>query len=66
MQEHIYNHLWLVDSKWEYKESATDWELRLTEHLRAACPDTTEGARLDIGYRTTAGRYIVIELKNQA
>lgn len=63
VQEHIYNHLWLVDSKWEYKESATDWELRLTEHLRAACPDTTEGARLDIGYRTTAGRYIVIELK---
>lgn len=63
VQEHIYNHLWLVDSKWEYKESATDWELRLTAHLRAACPDTTEGARLDIGYRTTAGRYIVIELK---
>ncbi|MDF5936957.1 hypothetical protein P4126_31025 [Pseudomonas aeruginosa] len=49
VQEHIYNHLWLVDSKWEYKESATDWELRLTEHLRAACPDTTERARLDIG-----------------
>jgi hypothetical protein len=63
VQEHIYNHLWLVDSKWEYKENPTDWELRLTAHLKAVCPDTTEGARLDIGYRTTAGRYIVIELK---
>ncbi|MCO2282906.1 ATP-binding protein [Pseudomonas paraeruginosa] len=63
VQEHIYNHLWLVDSKWEYKENPTDWELRLTAHLKTACPDTTEGARLDIGYRTTAGRYIVIELK---
>jgi len=63
VQEHIYNHLWLVDSKWEYKESPTDWEMRLTDYLKAACPDTTEGARLDIGYRTTAGRYIIIELK---
>lgn len=63
VQKHIYNHLWLVDSKWEYKENPTDWELRLTDHLRAACPDTTEGARLDIGYRTAAGRYIIIELK---
>jgi len=63
VQEHIYNHLWLVDSRWEHKAHETDWEKTLTEHLKAVCPDTSEGARLDIGYRTTAGRYIVIELK---
>ena len=63
VQEHIYNHLWLVDSKWEYKEFPTDWEKTLTDYLKQACPDSEEGARLDIGYRTTAGRYIIIELK---
>lgn len=39
VQEHIYNHLWLVDSKWEYKENPTYWELRVTAHLKTACPD---------------------------
>lgn len=63
VQDHIYNHLWLVDSSWEYKDNPTDFELKLTEHLKKACPDTEEGARLDIGYRTTAGKYIVLELK---
>ena len=63
VQEHIYKHLWLLDSKWEHKEHETDWEKTLTSHLKAACPDSDDGARLDIGYRTTAGRYIVIELK---
>ncbi len=63
VQEHIYEHLWLVDSSWEYKDEPTDFELKLSEYLKQECPDTTEGARLDIGYRTTAGKYIVIELK---
>jgi len=63
VQEHIYSHLWLVDSSWGYTDEPTDYELRLTEHLRKACPDSTEGARLDIGYRNAAGRYVVIELK---
>jgi hypothetical protein len=63
VQDHIYSHLWLVDSSWGYTDEATDYELRLTEHLRKACPDSKEGARLDIGYRNAAGRYVVIELK---
>jgi hypothetical protein len=63
VQEHIYNHLWLVDPSWEHKENETDFEWTLSEYLKRACPDTEDGARLDIGYRTTNGRYIVIELK---
>ncbi|MFH6597385.1 ATP-binding protein [Ectopseudomonas khazarica] len=63
VQKHIYEHLWLVDSSWEYKQEPTDFELRLSKYLKAECPDNEEGARLDIGYRTTAGRYIVLELK---
>lgn len=63
VQDHIYEHLWLVDSSWEYKQQPTDFELRLSEYLKQECPDSEEGARLDIGYRTTAGRYVVLELK---
>lgn len=63
VQDHIYEHLWLVDSSWEYKQEPTDFELRLSEYLKKECPDSEEGARLDIGYRTTAGRYVVLELK---
>lgn len=63
VQEHIYSHLWLVDPSWEHKDEPTDFELTLSDYLKAECPDTEEGARLDIGYRTTAGKYIVVELK---
>ncbi|MCW8918552.1 MAG: ATP-binding protein [Gammaproteobacteria bacterium] len=62
VQDHIYEHLWLVDPSWEHKRE-TDYERTLTEHLKSACPDSEEGARIDIGYRTTSGRYIIIELK---
>lgn len=63
VQDHIYSHLWLVDTAWEFKQSETEYEKRLSEYLKKACPDTDEGARFDIGYRTTSGRYVVLELK---
>jgi hypothetical protein len=63
VQDHIYKHLWLIDPTWGHKPGTTEEEKTLTTYLKRACPDTTEGARFDIGYQTTAGRYIVIELK---
>lgn len=63
VQDHIYKHLWLLDSRWEYKEHETDYELTLTKYLKEYFPDAENGARLDIGYRTTGGRYVVVELK---
>ncbi|WP_290516374.1 ATP-binding protein [Alcanivorax sp.] len=63
VQEHIYKHLWLIDPSWDHVETSKAIESTVTEYLRKACPDTTEGARFDIGYKTTAGRYLVIELK---
>ncbi|MGG5283849.1 BbrUII/HgiDII family restriction enzyme [Pseudomonas viridiflava] len=63
VQEHIYKHLWLVDPSWGYKENPTEYELTLTEHLKKICPDSSNGARLDIAYTSTANRFIVIELK---
>lgn len=35
----------------------------MTAELKRACPDATTGARLDIAYRTSAGRHVIIELK---
>lgn len=63
VQDHIYENLWLVDSRWEYKQYATQYEKTLTSYLRNAVPDTKEGARFDIGYRNTSGRFVVMELK---
>ncbi len=63
VQDHIYKNLWLVDSRWEYKQYETHTEKTLTKYLREVVPDTDEGARFDIGYRNTSGRFIVMELK---
>jgi hypothetical protein len=67
LQEHLFNHLWLVDPAWE---RATLSE-RMEENLRKVEPglfaedasgEEIEG-RLDIRYATTAGKHVIIELK---
>lgn len=63
VQEHIYNNMWLVDPSLERTDEPTEIEVTLTKYLKAACPDTDEGARIDLGYRTVSGKYIVLELK---
>ncbi|WP_107328445.1 BbrUII/HgiDII family restriction enzyme [Metapseudomonas otitidis] len=63
VQEHVYKHLWLVDPSWGYKEHPTEFEFTLTKYLKEVCPDSNEGARLDIAYTSTANRFIVLELK---
>lgn len=65
VQEHIFNHLWLLDPSWERMPG--------TEHMEATVRkafDALEGkhgkdreSRLDIKYTTTAGKHVIIELK---
>ncbi len=62
-QDYLFDHLWLLDPSWDRVSGTELMEVRLTEELRRACPDNEEGARLDIAYRTTAGRHVIIELK---
>lgn len=62
-QNYLFNHLWLLDPAWDRVQGSEQMEVRLSAELARACPDTEEGARLDIAYRTTAGRHVVIELK---
>ena len=66
IREHIYKHLWLLDSSWERVKGSEEAERRLTTFLRQTSetltPEQRKG-RIDIGYRTASGRHVIIELK---
>jgi len=61
-QSYLFDHLWLLDPTWDRIKGTEQIELTLTQYLKQKCPDST-GARLDIAYRNSAGRQIIIELK---
>lgn len=66
LQEHIFDHLWLLDPSWERASTDAKIESRIgTEFAKVDAKLTQEerDARLDIKYRTAAGKHIVIELK---
>lgn len=62
-QNYLFNHLWLLDPTWDRVMGSEEMERTLTAELKRACPDAKVGARLDIAYRTAAGRHVIIELK---
>jgi hypothetical protein len=62
-QEYLFNHLWLLDPTWDRVSGSEQMELRLSEELKTIAPDDGTGARLDIAYRASSGRHIIIELK---
>ncbi len=61
-QEYLFKHLWLLDPSWDRVTGGAEMELTLTKYLKGVQPDSS-GARLDITYRATSGRHIVVELK---
>ena len=61
-QQYLFDHLWLLDPGWDRVTGRAEMEKTLTEHLKKVQPDST-GARLDITYRASSGRHIVVELK---
>lgn len=64
IQEHLYEHLWLLDPAWE-RTTETFIEQKLSNELKQACPDNNSGARLDIAYKNMAGKHIIIEMKKE-
>jgi hypothetical protein len=67
LQKYIFDHLWLLHPSWE---RATSGEKRLEESvtkefdaITANLTDEEKKARIDIRYRTAAGKHIIIELK---
>lgn len=66
IQEHVFDHLWLLDSSWERASTDARMEQSVTkefEKVTASLTDEEKRARIDIRYRTAAGKHIIIELK---
>ena len=66
IQEHVFDHLWLIDPSWERAKGTQHLETKIgtflkqdTEKLRKKERD----ARIDIAYRTASGSHVIIELK---
>ena len=65
LQKYLFDHLWLLDPSWERATGTAVMETRLLES-RIVVEDLSEKeklGRVDIKYRTTAGKHIVVELK---
>ena len=65
LQEYLFDHLWLLDPSWERATGSPLIETRLTDE-GVLTSDLTEKERLgrvDIKYRTNAGKHIIVELK---
>ena len=66
IQEYLFDHLWLLDPAWERVEGTEYMEKTILKALEKEFDTLTpeeKSARLDIGYKQTAGKHIVVELK---
>lgn len=66
IQEYLFNHLWLLDPAWERVDGTDYMEktvLNALGKVYAQLSPEEQRGRLDIGYKSTAGKHIVIELK---
>ena len=67
IQDHIYNHLWLLDPSWDM---ATDTPPSLEQSITTAFDKVSDKlskeekrGRPDIRYKKTSGKHVIIELK---
>lgn len=66
LQQHIFNHLWLLDPSWERASSNFRIEQAVTNEfndINARLTSEEREGRIDIRYKTAAGKHIIIELK---
>lgn len=65
LQKYLFDHLWLLDPAWERAAGSLIMESRLTTE-GVLIEDMTEKERLgrvDLAYRTNAGKHVIVELK---
>ncbi|WP_018988582.1 BbrUII/HgiDII family restriction enzyme [Aromatoleum toluclasticum] len=65
LQKYLFDHLWLLDPAWERATGSELMESRLTKE-GVLVDNLTEKERLgrvDIAYRTNAGKHVIVELK---
>lgn len=66
IQQHIFDHLWLLDASWERATATQSMERQVATAFRevdADLSDEERRGRVDIRYRTTAGKHVIVELK---
>jgi hypothetical protein len=66
LRDYIFDHLWLLDPSWERTKGTEHAETLVTNFLRentASLKGAEKSARIDIGYRVTGGKHVIIELK---
>lgn len=65
IQKYLFDHLWLLDPAWERVEASEIMESRVKSIFDQDADDLTEeerNGRIDIGYRKTAGKHVIVEL----
>ena len=66
IQLHIYTHLWLLDPSWDMATETPTLEQSVTttfEKISDKLSDEEKRGRLDIRYKKTSGKHVIIELK---
>ncbi len=66
IQQHLFDHLWLLDASWERATATESMEQRVATAFKQAdaqLSDEEKRGRVDIRYRTTAGKHVIVELK---
>lgn len=66
IQEHIYDHLWLIDPSWERAESSAYMEKSIKKVFGDVDGELSKeqlNSRLDIKYRLITGKHVIVELK---
>ena len=66
IQRHIYDHLWLLDPSWDRATEVPALEQAVTQAFDKVSEKLREAerrGRLDIRYKKTSGKHVIIELK---
>ena len=65
LQEYLFDHLWLLDPAWERAAGSEGMEKRLVQKGVFGNDENSRErtGRVDIKYRTAAGKHIIVELK---
>ena len=66
LQEHVFDHLWLIDPSWERAKGTEHLETKIATFLDSdteKLSDDEKKGRIDIAYRTASGSHVIIELK---
>lgn len=66
LRDYIFDHLWLLDPAWERTKGTEHAETLVNKFLKqdtAALKSAERKARIDIGYRASSGKHVIVELK---